>query len=160
MCGPPRRAIATRPPMETALGTHMPRVTLIVLATVAVLVFAGCANGSTPATGDSTFTGPAARLLDPARFKAEAAQRFLVNVHIPDEGNIDGTDARIPFDQVRQQISKFPADKNAPIALYCKSGRMSAIAAKELQGLGYTNVIDLRGGMNAWEQAGFALSYP
>jgi len=64
------------------------------------------------------------------------------------------TDAFIPYDQVAQNIAKFPADKTAKIFLYCRSGRMSAIAAEELVARGYTNVWNLDGGMVAWETAG------
>jgi hypothetical protein len=57
---------------------------------------------------------------------------FFVNVHIPYEGEIEPTDAQLPYDQTAQLLSKYPSDKNAKIVLYCRSGRMSAIAAQEL----------------------------
>jgi len=82
---------------------------------------------------------------------------FFVNVHIPYEGEIDRTDAQIPYDQTTQQLSQYPADKKAKIVLYCRSGRMSAIAAKELVKSGYTNVWNLDGGMAAWETQGLPL---
>ncbi len=82
---------------------------------------------------------------------------FFVNVHIPYEGEIDRTDAQIPYDQTAQQLSQYPADKTAKIVLYCRSGRMSAIAAKELVKAGYTNVWNLDGGMAAWETQGLLL---
>lgn len=79
---------------------------------------------------------------------------LLVNVHIPFEGNLPKTDLSIAYDTIGQNLSKLPADKNAKILLYCRSGRMSTIAATELVKLGYTNILNLDGGMAAWELAG------
>ena len=42
------------------------------------------------------------------------------------------------------------ANKAAEILLYCKSGGRSALAALNLQRLGYCNVVSLTGGFDAW----------
>ena len=78
----------------------------------------------------------------------------LINVHIPFEGNLPKTDLSVPYDTIGQNIDKLPGNKNSKIVLYCRSGRMSTIAAKELVKLGYTHIWNLDGGMAAWQQAG------
>ena len=86
-----------------------------------------------------------------ARLRAPSA--FVINVHVPDEGTIEGTDARIPYDRIAGH-DQLPTDKGQPILLYCKTGRMSATAATALMESGYTDVVHLDGGMDAWRDSG------
>ena len=81
----------------------------------------------------------------------------LVNVKTPYIGEIDGTDLYIPYDQLEARASELPASKATKILVYCRSGAESAVAAQTLLDLGYTNIWNLDGGMNAWTSSGRTL---
>lgn len=77
----------------------------------------------------------------------------ILNVHIPYEGEIEGTNANVPYNDIEALTAALP-DKNAPIILYCRSGNMSEQASRALLERGYTQVWDVLGGMNAWRESG------
>ena len=81
------------------------------------------------------------------------ASTFVLNVHTPDEGSIPGTDAAIPFDQLQRRAAELP-DRSTAVAVYCRTGRMSAEAVQTLRELGFTRVTELSGGMEAWQADG------
>ena len=55
----------------------------------------------------------------------------------------------LPYDEIKEKAQGVITDKNQTILVYCRTGRRSAIAAKDLIELGYTNVIDF-GGIVDW----------
>ena len=131
------------------------------------LATAACSGGEPAASSRPSSTGAAADVatgaaLPPAEFAAVLADEdvLVVNVHVPDEGSIAGTDAAIPYDEVRERSAELPQDLDAPVAVYCKSGRMSAEAVSTLRDLGYTDVVELSGGMDGWVADGRELLPP
>jgi rhodanese-related sulfurtransferase len=79
---------------------------------------------------------------------------FLVDVHIPEQQHIQGTDLFIPYNDIAKYREKLPEDKNTAIYLYCRSGPMANEAAKSLYDLGYRMLFNLEGGAKAWKKEG------
>lgn len=52
--------------------------------------------------------------------------------------------------------AKFP-DTNAELVLYCGGGFRSALAADNLQKMGYQNILSMDGGWTGWKQAGYPI---
>lgn len=121
---------------------------LVILTSVAV-------TACTSTSPELIAAPPASTLLAPDDFAEEILKgdRFVLNVHIPDEGSIRGTDADIPFDALAQNTDRLP-DIGTPLAVYCRSGSMSATAVVELKDIGYPDIVELDGGMVEWEASG------
>lgn len=130
----------------------------LALSLLAVIAVAAC--GSEPTASAQASPPEAGGYTDvaPARLAAMLTTKdfTLVNVHIPYDGEIEQTDAFLPFDAVDGLLAALP-DRDAKIVLYCRSGSMSTTAAQTLVTAGYTNVWELDGGMNAWRAAGYTL---
>ena len=56
---------------------------------------------------------------------------------------------------IERDIEAAIPDKEATIVLYCGGGYRSALAADNLQKMGYRNVISMDGGWRGWTEAGF-----
>jgi len=86
----------------------------------------------------------------------------LIDVRSPEEhqgGFIPGTDFNIDFRQIQNRHQELHAKKDSHIVVYCQSGHRSNIAANTLMSLGYTNVYNVEGSMNAWEGAGYRIEH-
>ncbi|MEP7136114.1 MAG: rhodanese-like domain-containing protein [Chloroflexota bacterium] len=132
----------------------------LIFTLLVAVVLVGC-QSKTVAGETVTVTGGSYQNITAAELNTVLKSKdfTFVNVHIPFAGNIAATDLLIPYDQIStsENLSQLPTNKSAKIVLYCRSGRMSAIAAEELVSLGYTNIWNLDGGMDAWEKAGYPL---
>jgi rhodanese-related sulfurtransferase len=84
---------------------------------------------------------------------------ILINVHIPYEGEIPGTDLFIPYNAIDQYKEKLPRQKDAKIVLYCRTGSMSTIASEKLVRMGYSRVFHFQDGMREWEKSGRSLLF-
>ena len=56
---------------------------------------------------------------------------------------------------IERDIEQAVPDKSTTLVLYCGGGFRSALAADNLQKMGYTNSISMDGGWRAWTAAGF-----
>ncbi len=74
---------------------------------------------------------------------------FLLDVREPHEAEISSIGgALIPKDVLRQRLNEVPRD--LPVVVYCRSGSRSATVVRWLENDGYTNAVNLAGGINAW----------
>ncbi len=91
----------------------------------------------------------------------ETPELFLLDVREPAELEADGyimaeNFANIPVRQLADNLDKLPS-LDTPIVVYCKSGHRGTIALAALQLLGYSDVRNLGGGLNAWNGAELAV---
>lgn len=116
------------------------------LLLLSILLFActapGQGSGSLDAAGfDARLTEQGAQLLD-----VRTAGEFQGG-HLADARNFDWTNGEL--EAIAPKL-----DKSKPVLLYCASGRRSAAARDFLVKQGFTDVVDLSGGIGAWTSAG------
>ncbi|MBT8047660.1 MAG: rhodanese-like domain-containing protein [Xanthomonadales bacterium] len=76
-----------------------------------------------------------------------ASEPLWIDVRTADEyvsGHVDGA-VNIPYTEITSRIGEVAEDKEAPIYVYCRSGRRSGIALESLQQAGFTNVVNVGG---------------
>jgi rhodanese-related sulfurtransferase len=90
--------------------------------------------------------------------RLDAGEKFhLVDVREADEwarGHLPGA-IHLGKGIIERDIEKMIPDMAAPIVLYCGGGFRSALAADNLQKMGYADVFSMDGGWRLWLQAGY-----
>src|SRR5689334_22676753 len=59
---------------------------------------------------------------------------------------------------IERDVEQKVPDLNTPLVLYCGGGFRSALAADNLQKMGYTNVISMDGGVRGWREKGYPMT--
>ena len=95
---------------------------------------------------------------------AEADDTIMLDCRQPQERVDEGVipdDRHAVLDTITQTVEDAVFGRKAtdedlerPIICYCRSGRRSLAAADALKKMGFTTVLSLRGGINAWKGAG------
>ena len=138
----------------------MQKVTIIVVTVVGVVILSGALfivlnqQAETTTLNEDGYLDISSQELSNMMASKDFA---LINVHIPYNGEIDRTDSLLPFNDISGNLDMLPQDKSSKIVVYCRSGSMSATASKELVQMGYTNILNLSGGMNDWKESGFTI---
>ncbi len=125
----------------------MKRIVAFGLITVSLL--SGCSSSS------------AVRNLDAQQFSkiTAASSTYVLDVRTPDEfaaGHLPNAhNINVDSTMFGAQIAKL--DKHAVYAVYCHSGRRSAIATAQMEKAGFDHIYNLNGGMAAWTASGGAM---
>lgn len=120
----------------------------LLIATMIVL----CGCGGTKETAKS-------ELLTPQVFAEEAAANpdaVILDVRTPEEfqsGHIQGA-VMLDFQSPSFADSVQKLDHGKTYLVYCAAGKRSAKAAAIMKEKGFTSVLSLDGGLNAWQAAG------
>ena len=101
-------------------------------------------------------------LLEPPAFKTAIQQdgALLIDVREPDEwedGIIPGA-ILLPRGILESEVVKICPQQTVPILLYCSTGRRSALAALNLNKMGYGSVTALSTGLEGWKDAQYEIA--
>ena len=99
--------------------------------------------------------------IDDVKARLERGERFhLVDVREDSEwanGHLPGAQ-HLCKGIIERDIESAIPDHDAPIVLYCGGGFRSALAADNVQKMGYTNVLSMDGGWRGWTEAGLPVT--
>ena len=98
--------------------------------------------------------------VDEVKQKLDRGEKFLlIDVREESEYAKDHLPGAIHLGKgiIERDIEERAPDTNATMILYCGGGFRSALAADNLQKMGYTNVISMDGGIRVWREKGFPL---
>jgi hydroxyacylglutathione hydrolase len=95
--------------------------------------------------------------LHPSEIWEKKSQLVVIDVRRPDEfngelGHVPGAQ-NIVLDTLPTQLDQIPKDK--PVVFYCVSGGRSGRACSFAVSHGFSNVFNMKGGMQLWHQLGF-----
>lgn len=76
-----------------------------------------------------------------------------------DQGHIKSA-AFIPRGYLELQVERHAPDRAKPVAVICAGGVRSLLGARDLETMGYQNVVSVAGGFNGWKNAGYAFEVP
>ena len=99
--------------------------------------------------------------VDDVKAKLDHGEKFLlVDVREESEWSKDHLPGAIHLGKgvIERDVEERVPDLNAAMVLYCGGGYRSALAADNLQKMGYTNVLSMDGGVRGWREKGFPFS--
>ena len=99
--------------------------------------------------------------VDEVKEKLDRGDKFLlVDVREESEFAKDHLPGAIHLGKgvIERDIENRVPDLNTPMVLYCGGGFRSAMAADNLQKMGYTNVISMDGGVRGWREKNFPMT--
>jgi rhodanese-related sulfurtransferase len=93
--------------------------------------------------------------IDEVKVRLDRGDKFvLVDVREESEYAKD----HLPGAIIERDIEERVPELNTPVVLYCGGGYRSALAADNLQKMGYTNVLSMDGGIRGWREKHFPLT--
>jgi rhodanese-related sulfurtransferase len=96
--------------------------------------------------------------VDDVKDKLDSGEKFvLVDVREESEYAKDHLPGAIHLGKgvIERDIENRVPDLNAAVVLYCGGGFRSALAADNLQKMGYSNVLSMDGGVRGWREKGY-----